>query len=52
MKKSILQGFTALTLTLLASLAFGADQMGPLRAGAAEVCHPDMLSNCERNFER
>ena len=37
MKKSILQGFTALTLTLLASLAYGADQMGPLRAGAAEV---------------
>ena len=37
MRKSFLQGFTALALTCLASLAFGADQMGPLRAGAARV---------------
>ena len=37
MKKSVLRGFAALTLTFLASLAFGADQMGPLRAGAARV---------------
>jgi len=43
MQKSVLRnslvllGFALLTFTSLATLAFGADQMGPLRAGAARV---------------
>ena len=37
MKMPLLPGLVALTLTFVAPLAYGADSMGPLRAGAARV---------------